>query len=1226
MYPLSTPKLIIRRLTTDWKLLLSIFLGITVATVLIAGAPVYVNSLERQGINTAIDRSSETYLNIFAQGPHIPLSEGGLQDAERSLDSAIRQHVSEVARGRQRHIRSRAYLMQLPGSPPPSVPVEGALEGYFQYLSNVEPHVTFVDGRMATDEILQSVRGPLVETVIGLAAARGFGLGIGDVVTLYPSPGDLKGVAATVVGILRAIDPSAEYWQGQSDIFLYGGFVPQESDPTDETAGRNLAPTNQEELPLVLLTTEGAMTKGLGQAYPGTLVSSTWYISVDKEQLKQWSLEETNSRLQALERQLGMAMQRPAVFTGIKQLLTNFERRSFFSSATLFLLLAIMVMTVLYYLSMMVSYLVQSREDDVAILRSRGISTFQLLRLYALEGLVLTTVAVVLAPFIAMGAVAAAGFLPYFRDITGGHALPVTLQLLPFLVAIGAGVLSLAIFAIPSVLGARGGLVMHKLRSSRPPSTPIFQRYYLDVAVLIVAGLVFWELNERGQLVSGGLFEQFEVNEVLLLAPVLLLTGLALVFMRLFPLFIGFVSGESPALLHLFTAATLVTLAPAVVVRQVRADEGLEWVAEVALLLGVAAIYWVTSRTSHRSVQIGGLMVQAALIVAFVALEPLSSGQFSFVSTTGLIAMVPAQGLFHLLRASDRITPVWVTMGLWHMARNPTQYSWLVLLLVMTTGLGFLATTVGGTLTRSYEERVLYEVAADIRVTAIPMFFGRERESLKEAYLTIPGVMRVSMALRGSGTVGATKTGRLFDVLAVESQEFPYISWYREDFSRRPLSGVMRALHSNVLYQPISIPEQASDIGMWTKPEELYPNMALWMVLQDVGGVVRTVSLGGMGPPDEWQLMRTEIPPGLVPPLRLVSVQIFEPVYGPTGTAGSILMDDIHVTGPSDGEAHLLEGFEDGTTWTPLATSMISTDLIASTKEDVFRGQRAGLFSFGKDTDRGIRGFYRSPSGGPMPVVASTSFMAGAGVSVGDSFIVEVMSRLVPIVVTDTVDYFPTLNPHRGGFLLADLDNLLRHLNLLSPISTMAPNELFITEAPGAGAAVRDFVLRLAPSPNNVHDKESLLSSVRLDPLVTAGWRAMVPLSLGIIVFTAGLGYVTYLFSFAGRSRSEMGFLRSLGLSRRQMMGLLGLEHLIIVTVGLGLGTWAGYQMSTAMVSSVAVTETGGRVTPPFTLVTDWSFMVVIYAAMIVIFAAALYALTRSMLRLDLRAISRSEG
>ena len=76
------------------------------------------------------------------------------------------------------------------------------------------------------------------------------------------------------------------------------------------------------------------------------------------------------------------------------------------------------------------------------------------------------------------------------------------------------------------------------------------------------------------------------------------------------------------------------------------------------------------------------------------------------------------QVLFFALRRLSRAYPVWVSMAIWRMARNPLQYSWLVLLIVMVTGLGVLATTVGGTLDRSYEERILYETGADLRVTA----------------------------------------------------------------------------------------------------------------------------------------------------------------------------------------------------------------------------------------------------------------------------------------------------------------------------------------------------------------------------------------------------------------------------------------------------------------------------------------------------------------------------
>ena len=136
----------------------------------------------------------------------------------------------------------------------------------------------------------------------------------------------------------------------------------------------------------------------------------------------------------------------------------------------------------------------------------------------------------------------------------------------------------------------------------------------------------------------------------------------------------------------------------------------------------------------------------------------------------------------------------------------------------------------------------------------------------------------------------------------------------------------------------------------------------------------------------------------------------------------------------------------------------------------------------------------------------------------------------------------------------------------------------------------------------------------------------MVLLAIAVIIFAATLGYVTYLLAFADRSLSEMGFLRSLGLSRRQLMGLLILEHLVIVVVGLVLGTITGWVMSDLMVQSVAVTEDGRRILPPFILETDLRVLIPIYAVLILIFLSTVYRLIRSMLNVDLHAVSRMEG
>ena len=1158
----------------------------------------YLNALERQGINTAIDNTPGAMLAIAAYAPYIPLDEPSLQDAETDLEDAIGLNIQGIYSGHERYVKSKGYDLALPRSPVRrGDPDQEDPEGYLGHLKSLEEHATFVDGRMASSNIVTGPQGPIVEGVLDFSSASNMRVRVGDTVTLRQSLLNPTVITVSIVGVFRPADIYDEFWQH------YWVLLGDDQD-------------------LSVFVTREVMVDALGKTYPGSISSCLWSIYIDKESLKEWSISEGRERLASFRRDLSAQLDRATVITGIERMFSDFEERIFFTRVPVLMMLVIMLITVLYFIAMLVSYLVQSRDREFALLRTRGAGTYQFLRVFSLEALVLTGFTVIAAPFLAMGMVAVAGLLPYFSGITGGSILPVELHWTPFAASAGAGLLILAMLVIPGLLGARAGLVIHRLRSSRPPSIPLFQRYYVDVALLVIGGLTFWELRERGHIVSGGLFEEVQVNEMLLLAPVLVLVVVALLFMRLFPLFVRFLVGESPVLLHVAAVATLASLAPTIAARELSAGNNLGWIWPAALLALFGGVYWATHRTRDPWLHASGLVVQGVLAAAVVWTYPPDSSSVSFAPTVGLMALVPAQVLFHLLGFMGRLAPVWLVVGLWRMGRNPLQYTWLVLLLVMVTGMGYLATTVGGTLNRSHEERILYDVAADFRIGGLE---GSARgDALKERYLSIPGVTAAALGFRTDGRVGALGTGGRFDVFAVESSEFPYMSWYREDFSVRPLVNVMQGLHYEVRNSPIEVPGGVSALGVWVKPEAAYGGVSLRLVVQDVNGSHYTLPMGPLGPP-QWQVMRSEIPGWIPGPLQVVSVQIFELGFGPVGTPGSLVIDDIHAVMQLTGEVVVLDGFEGQSGWVPLATSMISEDTISPTTSEVHSGEGAAVFSFGKETDRGIRGFYHSPSGGPLPVVASASFLETSATGLGDELVVTIEGRLVPVVIQGVVDYFPTLDPRRGGFLLAELHSLTRMLNIAATNSPVGPSELFLSQAPGTNVDVRDFVLRAARSPNNVLDREFMLAAIRLDPLITAGWRAMVLLCLGIIGVTAGLGYATYLISFAGRSRSEMGFLQAFGFTKRQILGLLSLEHLVIVVVGLSLGTWAGLQMSSSMVSSVTVTERGDGVVPPFILTTDWLFMSAVYLMLVGIFCFALYRLTRGMLRVDLQTASRME-
>ena len=1210
---LSTPRLIAKRLAEDWALLLSVFIGIAAATTLAAGAPLYLGSLQQLAFNTGLDRLSSRFLDLGVFGSPIPLTRDSLDDAERSLMSAIDVHVSGAYASHETYFKTSSYVVGLPSRPLPEQAAGQRVSlGYFQYIANLEPHSRFVQGRMARNDPSTDPQAPLIEAVVSTRTAEDFRLALGHVVTLAPALRATR-IRAQIVGVIEPADSREDFWHSAA-VFLDPGPVSLSAN-TSPPVGLRL---DSSEPPVALFVTREAMVGVVGKTYQGSLVSPIWFIHVDVEGLKAWSTAELGRRLQGFEDEITRLMPGASPSSGtLRGLADDVERKSFFSRVPLLLLMVMTAATALFYMAMVVSYLARSREGEVALLRTRGVGSVQIMRLYAMEGLVFSAVAVVLAPFLAFGLVALAGKLPYFRDMTAGGFLPVELGPGPFLWAGGAGALCMSIYVIAGAIGARSGLLVHKLRSSRPPTVPFFQRYYLDVALLALGGLVFWELHSRGHIVSGGLFKDMEVNETLLLAPVLFLVVVALVFIRMFPLLVRFISGESPALLHLAVVATLLALATAVAVRGLREDGGLGWLGPLALLLAVGVAYWATGRATRMGLRLAGIVAQAGLVGGFLALEPPVSGRPEFAPAIGLMSLVPAQVAFILLKASVRRAPAWISMGLWHMARNPLQYTWLVLLLVLVTGVGLLSTTVGGSLERSQEDRILYDVAADVRLSGLSTTRSGGARRLKEEYLAMPGVDSVSQGLRTAGSVGPT----LVQVLALESDEVSNGSWYyRQDFSTLPLSGIMQALRPSVTVERVPFPEGASSIGAWIKPLGQFPVVSLWMVVEDGAGGMTTLSLGELGE-SEWHRISADIPPNLEPPLYLASIQFFEPGSGAAKTVGTVLLDDISATVGDTGEEVVLEDFEGAMRWTPLATSSLSPDAISYTDQDAKGGLSSGELSLGSGVRRSVRGFYQSIAGGPIPVVVSSSFLAATGFRVGDYIIAHIEGRPTPLIIQDSVTYFPTMSPAGAGFILADLDILLRYLNMEGARSKEEPNELFIS-----GALDDETADGLARVAIRVEDRASRFESARLDPIATAGWRAVVLLSLALVVLVGVIGYVTDLLLFVRRSRTEIGFLQAMGLSDAQQVGLLGFEHLATALLGLGLGTWAGLQMSRLTVSRLAVTEAGEPPLPPLILLTDWTIMTPALAVLGVFFVAALAVLNRRLGQLDLHAIARMEG
>jgi putative ABC transport system permease protein len=105
------------------------------------------------------------------------------------------------------------------------------------------------------------------------------------------------------------------------------------------------------------------------------------------------------------------------------------------------------------------------------------------------------------------------------------------------LIAVLFGWLTL-VFSIWS--GTRSNILQWQRQLARPARWTSWQRYYLDFFLLILGGLIYWQLADTGTLVaqtvnSDNLNAAGLADPILLLGPSLLLIAIALMFLRIFP-------------------------------------------------------------------------------------------------------------------------------------------------------------------------------------------------------------------------------------------------------------------------------------------------------------------------------------------------------------------------------------------------------------------------------------------------------------------------------------------------------------------------------------------------------------------------------------------------------------------------------------------------------------------------------------------------------------------
>ena len=1104
----------VRRAVAGWRLEAVLFGGILLAVALMASGVIFSDLLSNASLRHELLQASPEDTNIsmrsFSSQDEPATAAGRRSTYQDRLDFA-REEVAEPLEPflKEQGLSLDTATFYFEGHPQLELDNEVRPRGSIIYMSGFDPErVTLIQGSWPGKENAAGTSGTPVDVVVDGLGFELLGLEVGQIMDVFPAASftDPPSMPVRISGVFDRVDPDDEFWY---------------------KTGSDFSLSNDRWTIVPLFTSEEAVINRVLAEYPTLYTDLTWYYFLDREGLRADDVDKLREAIFQAENDIKFGLKNSSFSIKLDTLLDSFDEQLILARVPLFLVVFLITGILLYYLALVAGLIVRSRSSEIAMLKSRGATTAQVGLLGLGEGLLLGIPAVVIGPFLAMGVVRALGKL--FFSLGGGadelSGVPVVVSQGAVVLGLIGGALAVLVFTLATLAAARHGIVEARQSGARPPTASFLHRYYLDILLLALIGLLWWQIRSRGTfLVQSVGSQSLEIDYSLLLGPVLGLLAAGLVIMRLFP-----------------------------------------W---LVLLLS---------------------------------------------------------------RLAGPFAPSWLVHSLRHVARDPMVPGILIVLLTLATALGVIGSAFSSTLEQSQEERSLYAAGADLRVrhsgvsSAIPG--GRFADAVED----LPGVINAADAHRSNAQITTTGFSSPATVLAVDSSNIQDVAWFREDLAGgRSLQELSRLLLDGPeAPRGLPLPLDARGFSIWVQPAGVDPGANLWARIRDSQGLFFDTWVGNLGAPG-WSKIQSDLTPviaagrrfnnsvrdvSLTPPFSLQSFQVTDRVrtLGSSGL-GSVFLGRMEALTP--GGPVTLADFEGPDDWSVIEDfsrpGLYAVESSGSAAGDRF--PNATRFSWASG-GVGMRGLRPGPTEAPIPAFANEGFLETADASVGDDVILGLSTYSIMVNIVGVANYFPTMDPGEKPFVIVDLDSFESAANQHSPIPLVGANEIWVDlvttpgseeQVPVAGSAVdsaqiTESMKQLGVSIRDVYDADLMVESRVGQPLVNAGWGALLVLLFLAVALASGSGVMLFSFLDTKERQTEFALLRTLGSTGGQLRGIVWFNLFLIVICGVGLGTWVGQLMGSSLLPLMEVAEEGERVTPPMAFTTDWLALGVSYLVLAVV-------------------------
>lgn len=384
----------------------------------------------------------------------------------------------------------------------------------FAFATNIEEHITIVEGAFPAPA--EPSTESTVEVLVSEAMADELGIQVGEIYTSFRNVDTEQGssrvqIPVQIAGIWRATNEEEEYWFYRQSVFDTQFII------AEETFLGRIAPVLNDEVAQIL-----------------------WYIIMDGSAVSSDDVGWLLNGIAEVQQQAASLLADTRLEVSPQDALWSYRSSSRLLNVLLYAFSIPIIGLLLAFIGLVVGLSVSRQRNEIAVLRSRGATTMQILGIASLEALILGVVALTIGIFVSQWVAEIIGATRSFLNFTVESNLRITVSNAALRFGVAAVLIAILAQVIPSIGASRHTIVTFKQEQARTLRPPWWQRAWLDILLLIPVVYGTYLLDQQGSItgpdvesgVTSGPFD----NPLLFLIPALGALALTLLVLRVLPI------------------------------------------------------------------------------------------------------------------------------------------------------------------------------------------------------------------------------------------------------------------------------------------------------------------------------------------------------------------------------------------------------------------------------------------------------------------------------------------------------------------------------------------------------------------------------------------------------------------------------------------------------------------------------------------------------------------